>query len=198
MANDEVRHAAETFVRQRVDEERAQVTAALDEAVTMEQALDAEFTEADDKYWELAQRNLDAEPSKAELDAQRRADALRKRAFAISASIESSRRKLQAMDDPFEFERRVRVKVEEIERRRRGKNGDDIEAALVVRTRVEIPPELIERILKALEEKTQREVADELNAEGLTTATGRPWTPQTIWNTIKKATGHGVPARKRR
>lgn len=191
---------ATAFVREQFDREREAVQTALDSALQLEEEVAKEAEKLGEKAFALAKRDLDGELDAEEREAQRLADAANARLRGVSRAITMNRDKLALMNDG-EFDRRVKLKVEQLVRGRtsgedndnNGKRGKKKMAKQPAPTRVPVPEATVSRVVDLVKTKSQQEVADLLNKEGKTTASGKPWTPQNIWHLVKKATGKGVP-----
>lgn len=185
---------AEAFVKEQMDRERAELQTAIDNATRLEREVAKEHKKHDDAYWKLAKRDFDAEPDEKEIEARRVADASLNRLQGVSQAISANMEKLARLDN--DFSRRVRLKRDQLERSRNGGNGNDKGGKMSKAStpkRVPVPEATIKRVVELVKTKSQQEVADILNKEGKTTASGKDWTPQNIWHLVKKATGKGVP-----
>jgi hypothetical protein len=193
-----IREQAETFIRERITTERKDLEAKLADALKIEKEVTEEFDKIDAGYWALTKRDLDAEPDEEELKVEQRRKHLMSRVQSISRAIASHRYALAQLDDPYYVDRRIREKAEQLDRGRNknGNNNDTKGGKTMAKTatkRTPVADSVLDRIVKLVQTKSQQEVADILNKEGLTTASGKPWTPQNIWHAVKKRTGKGVP-----
>lgn len=193
---DPVREQAEAFVRERVIIERAEHEAKIADALRIEQEVTQEFKKLDDQYWSLARRDFDAAPDEQEAEVMEKRDATMRRLRSVSKAVVDHRERLALLDDQYEIDRRVRAKVEQLSRGRNGndnENGGKTGMSKTTTKRVPVPDSLLDRIVKLVQTKSQQEVADILNGEGLKTASGKEWTPQNVWHAVHKRTGKGVP-----
>ena len=187
---------AEQIVQEQINKERRETQTALDNTIQLEREVAKESERKNNAYWKLALKDPDAEPTEKEVAAGKKRDVVLARHLSTVDVVTSLRNKLAKLDDPVVIARKVQQQREKMEglarlaASRPNRNGGDMPEK---RKRVPVDQKVVDRIVRDVQTKSQQQVADELNKEGLKTAAGKPWTPQNVWHAVKRATGKGVP-----